>query len=602
MFKKIPLLSTIFLMLQVFHAWAQQGDQYLQPYNNIWTFGRGYGLDFSTGTPVPFPSQIYGIRAAATLSNEKGELLCYSNGDTVWNRLGEVMPGSVNAILPDPYSVDGAGITGYGSMQGALFVPVIDNPDQFYLFSLQSLETLMDTLLMSPDPRDKNFNMVRLYYSVIDMSLENGKGDIVPGMKGILLDSMLGAPMIAVPGEDCNIWLLVHQTNDNVFKAYEISASGIAQTPVVSNVGHFTASMVDPVEIPVNLVFANATMKISPDNRKLALCANNWIRFEGNLSQGLELFDFDPATGEVSNGIVLDSLSLCWSACFSPDNTKLYVNRDDESVDQYDLTWPTTEEIIEYKTVMTNPDIQRSIMKLGPDGKIYFTSRDTGYIHVINAPDLADTFCDLRYNVIQCQPGPLPDNINPYYDFALMAWTEAMPNDLVFPVPDALGGTRVDTLLPVSGGSITFTAPQGRFVKWSDGSEDSVLTVNAAGTYTVSYLIGRCSYYTDTFVVEREEEEDPISVQNLGVNAQWRLVVYPNPAQESAFVRVDGAVNAQGVLVLTDALGRVVHTQRFSPDQQTVYLQHLPEGVYLLRYLDEKGIMTAAPVRLLIAR
>ncbi len=599
--KCITLFGILLVFLSAAQLHAQQENQYRYPYNNIWTFGRGYGLDFSSGTPDTFRSQIAGIRAAATLSNEKGELLCYSSGDTVWNKDGEVMPGSLTAILPAPYSVDGSGAIGYGSLQGALFVPVIDNPDRFYLFSMQSLETLMDSILGGPTT-DVNFQMVRLFYSVIDMTLDNGKGDIVPGMKGIQMDSLLGAPMIAIPGEDCNIWLLTHQANENKFRAYEITAAGIAQSPVISSVGHLTASLIEPVEFPVNLVFANATMKVSPNNRKLALCSSNWIHFEGELSEGMELFDFDPATGIVSNGIVLDSVNMCWSACFSPDNSKLYVNRDDVGlrtigIDQYDLTWPTTEEIIEYKTVISDSLIERSDMKLGPDGKIYVNSIDTGYLHVIESPDLADTLCSFKHNVVQFQPAPAPDNISVYYGF-LMAWTETLPNDLVFPVPDTLHGARLDTLLPESG-TLTLKAPQGRFIRWSDGSEDSVLTVSAAGTYLVGYGTGRCIYTVDTFVVEAE---DPFSVQKPGAAAQAAIVAFPNPAQELIYVSISGLSGINGTLILTDALGRIVRVQTYNQDRQAMYVQGLPNGLYNLKYRDYNGVFSATPVRVLIAR
>ncbi len=71
-----------------------------------------------------------------------------------------------------------------------------DSADKYYIFSL----TLN---------RDGG-NYGRLYYSVVNKNLNGGLGDIEPGRKGLLLDSMCTELMTATLGDRCNIWLGVN--------------------------------------------------------------------------------------------------------------------------------------------------------------------------------------------------------------------------------------------------------------------------------------------------------------------------------------------------------------------------------------------------------
>ena len=66
---------------------------------------------------------------------------------------------------------NGGGLIGdISATQGAAIVQSYSNPNQYFLFTM--------TQTLGPS----------LYYSVIDMSLNAGLGDVVAGQKNILLD------------------------------------------------------------------------------------------------------------------------------------------------------------------------------------------------------------------------------------------------------------------------------------------------------------------------------------------------------------------------------------------------------------------------------
>src|SRR5690606_17750796 len=111
-----------------------------------------------------------------------------------------------------------------------------------------------------------------LYYCIVDMRLNGGWGDVVPGTKATLLARDLQEAMTAVPGNRCDIWLIVASQNNSEVEAYRISADGVDTTPVISPKVPATGSLNGLI----------GTVDISPDRTKLAFAQG----------QNLVLYDF----------------------------------------------------------------------------------------------------------------------------------------------------------------------------------------------------------------------------------------------------------------------------------------------------------------------
>src|SRR5690606_9633703 len=129
----------------------------------------------------------------------------------------------------------------------------------------------------------------------------------------------------------------------------------------------------------------------SPDRKKVAVGRQN-LYPTGAVAGSLELYDFNPATGIVSNQKILDRkmamgpFTMGFSGvCFSPDNSKLYGQNnglafmgDPSSIHQYDLAVDNIDSIIKSKTFIVEIGWESHI-KAGPDGKLYFHNYDRGY-------------------------------------------------------------------------------------------------------------------------------------------------------------------------------------------------------------------------------
>lgn len=221
---------------------------------NKWYFGEYAGLDFNTNPPTVLTnSSLVTAEGCASISDAAGNLLMYSDGLQVWNANQEVMP-------------NGSGLLGNSSAsQGALIVPAPASNHLYYLFTIDQLAGLDG-----------------LRYSVIDMNLDGGMGDIIAASKNILLQTPVTEKLTAV--RHCNnrdIWIVAHDWDSNDFLSYLLTDEGI-QTPIVSSVGVVhTGGIGGGNGINLNSV---GCMKVSPDSKRLACALRN---------MGLcEVFDF----------------------------------------------------------------------------------------------------------------------------------------------------------------------------------------------------------------------------------------------------------------------------------------------------------------------
>ncbi|HCB45942.1 MAG: hypothetical protein CL554_19610 [Algoriphagus sp.] len=236
--------------------------------NNIWYFGDGAGIDFNPdpndpNAPVPRPiAQRHPQNIPAgttTISDEAGQVLFYTDGESVWDLNGDLMANG-DAIGGDN-----------GSSQGVIAVPVPDEQTLFYLFTTQ---------------RSANgSNQVK--FSLVDIKSDNptGVGNVVTK------DNFLFSPSTehsAAFNNGDTTWVLFHELGNNTFRAYPVSSQGIGQ-PVLSSVGsnHGFNSGV-------------GAMKFSPDGSKVAVTIS-----EGGCNK-LEIFDFNASTGRMTEYARID--------------------------------------------------------------------------------------------------------------------------------------------------------------------------------------------------------------------------------------------------------------------------------------------------------
>jgi gliding motility-associated-like protein len=453
----IEMFRIVVLLLCLLFISEEQG--YAQQ-ENVWIFGRKAGLDFNSSPAVPIQSEITGFgEGSASVCDNTGQLLFYTDGDTLWTRNHIPMPNGMNITGLD--SDSGYSATSSTS-QGALIVPMPDSSNKYYLFSLSAWE--------------QGPNLGRLYYSVVNMDLNGGFGDVEPNRRGILVDSNLSEHMTGVVGDECNVWVIVvprfNSGQGNQFKSFEITPSGLNTTPVISTLpGLFTGY----------LVFGR--MNVAPNRKKLAIARSNAFVNIGSL----ELYDFNAATGQLSNTMTLDpNYGACYGVCFSPDNLKLYVNASANNISQYDLSSNNATTIINSKTLICNASF--TDIKRAPDGKIYFIANETtGKLGAINLPNIIGMACQPNLNAIQLLSGTVVHG--------------GFPNVVPVFKRDSLFKAETVTAGCFAGSVTLIENSNGWNHIWDDGSTGTQRSVTAPGNYWVQYYTAPCVFHTDTFKV-----------------------------------------------------------------------------------------------------
>lgn len=519
----------------------------------MWTMGDGLGLDFNGGVPVFFKNSIDTWEGCASVCDLAGKLLFYCDGDKVYDRTHNVMP-------------NGSGLLGnFTTTQGVAIAKIKGSDSLYYLFTL------------SQEGAPGN-----LHYSIIDLTLNGGLGDVDLPNKNIFIQMNLSEKMI-IAGDCRQQWLLLHDREDSRFYAYGLgSGTKKLPLPVTSFAG---ATKTD------RYMHLYGELKISPDQKMLAM--TTWG------SNGVELFDFDNSTGLVSNYRLLDTSlkrARAYGLEFSPDNTKLYVGNwigPTEGLFQYNLSAGSPSLISASKHILHSGMVCG--MRLGPDQKIYVVlDHISQNFSRINAPDLSGALCDFEKDFLPsffvntkfcygfgnrfvppadtirrtskmniCSDDAIRISGSGYKDYY---WNDGSRDSSKV----IYGSSGIFTLHSVSGCDVRVdrfevTAHSSKFevtkrdivlctpefmtlaarpgadsVQWSDGSRSMELTVAAAGKYWVTSY-NTCSLGIDTFVVRSKPLTKDLVIKDTNVCFQDSVKLRVPPGF-TAFVWSDGSV------------------------------------------------------------
>lgn len=349
--------------------------------NNIWYFGRKAGLNFAPASGQPVPtilanSAMTADEASATICDDAGNLLFYTNGQTIYDRNHQVM-------------ANGDNLDGSISAAQMAIVPQPGSSDIFYVFTTGSIE----------------LGFANGYrYSVVNMTFNGGLGGVTS--KNNLLWASATERMATVRhANGIDVWLITNDKYSNVFRSWLITCTGI-QPAVISTVGEV---LDDHIDMDVG------TLKATPDGSRI--CQTHFPIFDefNNFPNFFQLFDFNNATGVLSNPLKIEFPDAQYTHCtFSADSKKLYVSRPyGKKIDQFDISLPAPSVATSQFTLNTNAryfDIQ-----LAPDERIYI-SNPNGDIGVIKFPNLQGAACGLQERAYLLSPGSsyigLPSVVN----------------------------------------------------------------------------------------------------------------------------------------------------------------------------------------------
>ena len=473
-----PKRLTLFLFLSFI---VQTPAVFGQLQNNNWVFGYGARVNFSGPIPV-------GSSNAAINSNEStasvsdpttGQLLFYTDGRTVWNANNQVMPNGANLL----------GGLFNSCTQGALIVPFPEDSRRYYLFTLEELEALTSFPVVDNGLR----------YSVVDMTLNGGLGDVQVATLNTQLATDLTEKLIVISSSDIQgFWVIAHKKNANQFLAWKIDACGISTQPVVSTVGSNFAS------VPIGATEAwSGAMDASPDGNRIGMPVD-W-------SDRIEFFDFNKTTGIVSNPLTVNvtddstpGFLRKYGACFSPDGSKFYYTNFN-SVYQLNLSTYTSAAIASSNTLIYSPVLEpngypSAQIEQAPNNKLYVAIGNAGRLDEISNPNSLGLGCAYANNAVSlgsatCQLG-LPAQV-PLGEFAAGSTITFLP----------------DSCLQSSISFSISTASLINQINWNFGDPTSGAN-NSSSNLNPSHLFSGIGTYQITAIVEFDCYTDTVT-QNI---------------------------------------------------------------------------------------
>lgn len=312
---------------------------YAQNRNSIWCFGDSAGIDFrDTANPVPFSSGVTSRSDCASIADENGNLLFYVGGDSItgffggraYNRNHEVMPSSL-------------ALAGGNWNHEMLIVPMPGDPEKYYIFHSSAT------------------GLIGSYYSVVDMSLDNGNGDVLLRNQFLSPNAVMDGISAVKHANGRDWWVFYACGNlnpfDNKFYRLLITPSGI--------------SPLDSIYLGEPFATNAGEIIFSEDGEKMMFSI---------ISGLIEVADFDRCAGTFSNLIVVEPDSpatrAIMSTAFSPNKNLIYVSSNDyvSHVFQYDLrAIPVKSSKDTLATFSTYHNISGQL-RLAPDHKIYLSN------------------------------------------------------------------------------------------------------------------------------------------------------------------------------------------------------------------------------------
>lgn len=175
--KRIIITSALLLLVSV--GFSQQ--------TSVWHFGRSNSSNpgiKNTGVTLDFSTIPLGVSCTSSIDTEEGSTsvggvgnstLFYSDGITVYDRDNNIMPNG-NGLNGDP-----------SSSQSGVAVPLPGNADVYYLFTV-----------------GKEGGAGLINYSIIDMAMNGGKGDVSSKNQSIAGVTTSSEKITVIPREGVN--------------------------------------------------------------------------------------------------------------------------------------------------------------------------------------------------------------------------------------------------------------------------------------------------------------------------------------------------------------------------------------------------------------
>ena len=306
-----------------------------------WVFGNGDHIEFPNGgnpTVVSSSTQIATYEGCATISDQNGQLLAYTDGSTLWDK---------NNVAIGPSDLGGHG----SSTHSSIIVPPAGGGTNYHIFCIgDDTDNIPDQVWHST-------------FAVVGNSLNRTSGPT--NITNTIPNYDNTERLAATSHVDCNkYWVITQNKGLNGFYAHLVDSEGRPTQTV-------NTPMSDPPIPDANQTGGNLTiveqgyMKFSPDGRVFA-----WA--DGR-SHNIHFHAFDNSNGTFTymHSITKIDTGFPYGIEFSPDGNYLFYSilTGAPAIAVHDVSSGAEVYSAAIHNIETN--VQVGALQLGPNGKIY---------------------------------------------------------------------------------------------------------------------------------------------------------------------------------------------------------------------------------------
>jgi PKD domain len=433
-----------------------------------------------------------------------------------------------------------------------------------------------------------------LMYTVIDLTINNGKPAVTNPKNMIFVEDILGIGCLAAVkhANGCDWWIVTKKKLANKYYISLLDPTGVHLSHV-QEIGNG----------PVGAYFYE--MVFTPDGSKLAV---------SNPVENTILFDFDRCTGQLSNPNriefydIADSLQFYTNGglAFSADNRYMY-SSNRVNIYQYDMQssdiGASRKVVADYDGFSGEGGVFKtwfSYLELAPDGRIFSRPPWGGCkgMHVMWHPEREGELSDFRQHYFY-------DDSTRYSGMPMMpnyrlGALDGSPCDTIGFGNHPLAGYRYDRLtgLYVDFTSVSWYEPETWYWDFGDPASGVANTstdmhpdhiYSTSGYYSVCLTV--CNQYScDTickwvYVSESVDTKEPGFPVSLGA-----VKVFPNPVGDVGVATWEFPKSVSGRLVLFNGLGESVAIRDLSASAALQIDVTRVSGVYYWMFTGVDGV------------
>lgn len=336
-------------------------SSYSQRFGHFWTFGSNVAMDFNCDPPRLFrQGNLKASEGHACISNDCGDLMFYTDGDSVWNF------GNTPFMGP-PIPLNGSKF----ATQNTVILPNRSTPGDYTFFTVDDTMNPMSNGLCFSELTNASSGFGT--WTIANKNLEKDVNEMVAAVDH---------------ANRKDYWVVVKKKGLSEFRSYRVTDTGVDTNAVVSLAGLSKREF--------------GQMKFSPDGKFLVI------------ARPLQVFKFDNTSGEIKDFADFSKevfVGKGESIAFSASGKKLYVTNFGftgmqaplNGILQVNLEEPDPTIMINTTIgIGTSPFEPKGGMQLGPDGKIYVIETIDGLtLSRINLPEEVGTAAQIEHDIIQ---------------------------------------------------------------------------------------------------------------------------------------------------------------------------------------------------------